>query len=228
MKNIALNLVTPISQLNDLLFTSVNHLHTAMGIDINDPLVNLNQHFEKYSAAISESVSGNLILMLLLLASMLFWLWDVIKKRSKKFLSLYFLCLLVGILFFICIFKFQSWNARLQLPFFILVASFVSINMSDVIKGRKMYLLLLWLMIISAIPFVYFNYNKPVFSYFAMRVLFNKPPSVINPEELEFRVDREGLKNYYSQSASSSFMQLKPGLISTQKKNLFSILQKSD
>jgi hypothetical protein len=227
VKNSAINLITPFSYINEKLYNSVLLLHEVTGVDINDPATNFNKFYEKYSSAVSESTSGNLNITILFIVAVFILLWNKIKKRpTMPLVSAYLISLITGFILFCCIFKFQAWNARLQLPFFILLSAPISMIIVSEFQRRKIFIkFLIVFCFITAFPFVFLNYAKPIISYYSIRKILNKPPSVLNPKEVVILTsDTNRILNYYHKESGSAFLRLDKNLSEEEKEEVFNVL----
>lgn len=225
VKNISINFVSPLTFLNENLYNLVIKIHYIIHHNVNDPAINLNDFFEKYSTALSESTSGNLSTMIMLMLALLIIVKRIFNKKDNLHLIYYMVCLFSGFILFICIIKFQAWNARLQLPFFILAVAPISILLSDFYLKRKIiYYFLIFFCLFTALPFIYLNYAKSIISYTTIRKIFNKPPSVLNAVEFDLlKSANKSLLNYYEFKAGSGFLNWKK-LNSNEKRNAISVL----
>ncbi len=124
IKNVSLNLQTPLNDINAKISKLTGKFHELMGISINDSRMNLNNEkfrIAKFSA--SEDNTGNFIPLLLVLLSICIF-FNLKNNENKALMQNYLLLLTAGFILFCFLFKWQPWGARLQLPFFMLISSF--------------------------------------------------------------------------------------------------------
>ncbi len=226
IKNITINLITPFGFVNEKLYSGIEKLHKIINVDINDQKINLNKYYEKYSTAISESTSGNLNTNLLFIISLFILIIGGLRKKGTyRLITFYLLSAIFGFILFSIIFKFQSWNARLQLPFFVLIAAPISILLSEFyLKRNYVYNAIILCCIVSALPFVYVNYGKPIVSYAGIRKIMNKPPSVLNYSEFNSTLTNTSLSDYYNSENQSLFLHLKNNLSQIEKEKILILL----
>ncbi|MBL0105066.1 MAG: glycosyltransferase family 39 protein [Bacteroidetes bacterium] len=233
-KNIALNFNTYSSSINGLVHSSVLKLHSALNVDVNDRQLNLNHYYEKGSGAISETVTGNTFIAFLGIITLVLFVVKLLARRGFKDENkemFYLLCLSTGFILFCIVFKFQQWNARLQLPFFLLLAPWLAMQIIKFLEKRERIVsILIVCLILSALPCVYLNYGKPLVSYYSLRSYFNRPPQFVNKREIATLLEMNGglteeyLRPYYSGESNSSFLKLDPNLASDGRSIAISLL----
>ena len=233
-KNIALNFNTYSSSINGLVHSSVLKLHSALNVDVNDRKLNLNHYYEKGSGAISETVTGNTFIAFLGIIALVLFVVKLLARRGFKDENkemFYLLCLSTGFILFCIVFKFQQWNARLQLPFFLLLAPWLAVQIIEFLDKRdRIVSIVLVCLILSALPCVYLNYGKPLVSYYSLRSYFNRPPQFVNKREvltllaMSGGLTEEYLHPYYSGENNSSFLKLEPNLSSDSRSIAISLL----
>jgi hypothetical protein len=232
IKNISLNLVTPLNSVNNELHSAVVNIHSALGIDVNDSRWSIHDTFEKYSGAFSEATSGNFLAMcLLFLVVPLLFILLKRKKNQVKRTIVYFIVLITGFIVFCSVFRYQQWNPRLQLPFFLLTAPVISIVFSEVLnKYHFTSRVFAALLILGAMPFIFLNYNKPIISYYQFRNFFGKPPTMIPKNDLKkgISLSNAGLDQnlflFYDSLSPGPFYTLKNDLDANKKKSALEFL----
>jgi len=130
-KNISMHLALPFPLWNKMVENGITIMHQIINVPVDN--ANVNYLNTKYGIwyRIDEDAAGNLIHLLLFIAGVVV-LFKLLKKFANKILLIFYLVALVtGYLLFSLVFKWQPWQSRLDLPFFLLAIPFISIVLSD-------------------------------------------------------------------------------------------------
>jgi len=159
----------------------VNKIHEIMGININDPRTSLDEYRIRYST--HEDFAGNpgqflfwilsILFVLILMIGGLFYahlrpgsairkMLDVFPRPSFLVIS-YTLILITGYFLFAVLFKWQSYNSRLLLPWMITVGPLAG-WVSDAIQPRIVLGLLALLFAIAGLRYLLANPSRPLIS----------------------------------------------------------------
>lgn len=149
VRNIAMQLGLPKARLNKFIDRAVIDFHSLIGKDIKDIKTTHYSMIYKTEFAIHEDLSGNFLLTLLILFSLVIFLF------TDRNLWFYALPIIVGFLSFSAVFKWQPWGTRLLLPWFLVAVPFVAVTIEKLlVKWRYSYQILIFALIFCALPFV--------------------------------------------------------------------------
>jgi len=167
LRNIASNLATPSSQLNDKLVHGVVSLHHLLGLNADDPNTTFpEEHFNYLSNAITheDGAPNPLHLCLAVLTIVLLGVGMLRPFSSSRLCSAvwdYSVTVLLGGMLFCAMLRWQPWITRLQLPFFVLMGPAVATVLAARITRR-------WIiiggvcLILAALPSVLLNHRRPL------------------------------------------------------------------
>jgi len=225
-KNITDNLSLPIDSYNRLLHLNIDKFHRLLGISPDDPRNNFGSF--KYGVTFSiteDGVSSPLHTILFILAG-LFLVFYKNLKNKKEFL-IFYLCIVLGLLFFSLLFKWQPWGNRFFLPL-ILVSSIISGSVIFMILYKTPYLLniLIILLIFYSLPPVYFNNNKTILPNLIsiVRRVTKKPQGTLTKDIISFKIPskyRERIFEYYD--CTEVGYKVKPDLSNIKKAQLYEL-----
>ena len=234
LRSAAIHLATPFGFLNDAITGAVVWVHNhGLGLDVSDPRTTCCDAIFKIPGRqatgstvqffSSESVSGNLVHLLLLLSAVVIFLLFQRKRRvaerepglsespaaffaaSRVYLGV---LLSIAVLFSFLI----VWSpriSRLHLPFFVLASPFVGTVLAHhialdrspfVAKSRLVYGFLMFLLVIQALPCVFFSSARPIAEHPLFRTsLSNAPESSIYevPRSDRYFIRTPNLKKFY-------------------------------
>lgn len=159
IKNFGLQVGLPNDRYNLFIDRLVYKLHEEIHLNLNAHQNTFNYTTYKTQFSIHEDLSGNFILTIIILVSL-------IALFRKKELFFYWICLLGGWVSFNYFLKWQPWGSRLLLPLFMISIPFASYALGKIIKIRKIMYLVIVFLIIFSWPFIagsnkYFG-NLPV------------------------------------------------------------------
>jgi hypothetical protein len=163
-RNLAIHLLTPSETVNGLLLRSLQSLHSAIGIAIDDPGTSWpGRRVEAFwlgVLGIHEDVSGNL------LHSILFMFAVAALACNKNLRSTlpYVLAVLAGFFLYCIMLRWHPWASRLHLPLFLLFSPVAGLVVAGVRKGWCERIVILFLPIL-ALPWVLFNPSRPLVSF---------------------------------------------------------------
>ncbi len=156
VRNVAVQLATPSTQINRAIEEGVQQVHAILGIGANSPLSTWRgSHFQMVFTLHEDSASDPLQLILLAAAILAL----LIGKRSKA--VPYALCVLGGFGLLCIVLKWQPWNSRLELPLFILGLPLLGVAASAYLPRRGFTAAALILGLVS-LPYLLTNSTRPL------------------------------------------------------------------
>ena len=159
-RNIFLHATTPVRVCNSAVYNSLLWLHKTMNYEINNKQTTFsNTTIARVPNTFSyhEDTTQNFFHLILLILSVL--LFILYRFSEKKKLTFYLLAIILGFLLFSVYLKWQPWNSRLHLPFFVLSAPFIAVVI-DRFKTLKNFSLIV--LSIFALPCIYLNQSRPL------------------------------------------------------------------
>lgn len=141
-----------------------NYVNEILNVNvmISNVLRNLALHIATpigFSKA--ENGAGNLLHLLLTLTCIIIFIFrNQLKLKFQKQAGSYILTVCATFCIFCYLVKWQPWNARLHLPFFVLLIPFLGLVLSNLPK--KVIYFIATVLILSALPWVFFNRYRPV------------------------------------------------------------------
>jgi hypothetical protein len=167
LRNIASNLATPSSRLNDRLVHGVVSFHHLLGLSADDPNTTFPETHFKLSNAITSSDVGAPNPLHLCLAALTIVLLGVgmlrplSNSRQSSAVWAYSVAVLLGGMLFCAMLRWQPWITRLQLPLFVLMGPAVAAVLAARIPRR-------WIiiggvcLILAALPSALLNHQRPL------------------------------------------------------------------
>ncbi|NEU78365.1 glycosyltransferase family 39 protein [Nostoc sp. UIC 10630] len=167
LRNIALHIGTPIGLWNGITNRLIQIIHIFIGVDVNDPRITFSKSFFVPGGWSTIGISGNensaenlVHLVLIIICIRIFISRKYIRQESNV---LDYLITTAATFFLFCYFvKWQAWNSRLHLPFFILMSPFLGVVLSK-LKNEKIAIVIVTFLLISSLPWVFCNRYKPIF-----------------------------------------------------------------
>jgi 4-amino-4-deoxy-L-arabinose transferase-like glycosyltransferase len=154
IRNLALHVSTPFRPVNTFFEKAVNKAHRMIGFDINDPRTTWpEEKFDVEPISLQEDYASNPLHLLLI---GIFVPVLVLQQYKKQDTIYYLICLILGFLMFCSYIKWQPWNSRLHLPFFVLWSPLIGLSLSE-IKARWIAYVSLVLLLLGAIPYLLLN-----------------------------------------------------------------------
>ena len=162
IRNIALHLKTPFKSINKGIEKGVISFHDLIKISPTDPRTTFfEMEFRLPEVDYHEDHSGNTFHFLLILAASSFIVFSRSLRKDKKFMT-YLTCVWLGFILLSTCTKWQPWHSRLHTPFFVLLSPIFGIAVFDAVKNKKGAVILSILLIIIALPYLFFNRSKPI------------------------------------------------------------------
>ncbi|WP_373525495.1 ArnT family glycosyltransferase [Nostoc sp.] len=166
LRNIALHIGTPIGLWNGIANKLIQIIHIFIGVDINDPRITFSKTFfvpggwSTIGITGNENGAGNLVHLALIIICMIIF---ISRKyiRQQSYIFAYLITTISTFLIFCYLVKWQAWNSRLHLPFFILMSPFVGVVLSK-LKKQKIAIFIVTFLLVSSLPWVFFNRYRPI------------------------------------------------------------------
>ncbi|MEH1884934.1 ArnT family glycosyltransferase [Nostoc sp.] len=166
LRNIALHIGTPVGLWNGIANRLIQIIHIFIGVDVNDPRITFSKTFfvpggwSTIGISGNENSAGNLVHLVLIIICMTIFMTRK-EIRKQKYLFDYFIAALSTFIIFCYFVKWQAWNSRLHLPFFVLLSPFLGIVLSKLEKQRIAIIIVTFLLI-SSLPWVFLNRFRPI------------------------------------------------------------------
>jgi hypothetical protein len=170
---------TPLGTWNRAIDGIVNALHSVVSLPVDAPGRNYLDTVYRTEFGYTEDTAGNLPHLLLFVVA-----GGYLLTRRRVFpgtLPVFFGCIMAGFVLFSALLRYQPWHARLLLPLTLAACVPVGVVLGKFWSERARRVLLVG-MLLSAVPWVFFNKAKPlvVVENGARRVL--NTPNVLIPE----------------------------------------------
>ncbi|MCC5616463.1 glycosyltransferase family 39 protein [Nostoc sp. CHAB 5836] len=166
LRNIALHIGTPIGLWNGIANRLIQITHIFIGVDVNDPRITFSKTFfvpggwSTIGITGNENSAGNFLhIALITICIIIFLTRKDIRKGSYIFG--YLIASVSTFILFCYLVKWQAWNSRLHLPFFVLISPFLGVVLSK-LKKKKIAIIIVAFMLISSLPWVFFNKYRPM------------------------------------------------------------------
>jgi hypothetical protein len=154
IRNAALHASTSSPALNQYIEKAIYKAHGILGISPNDPRTTWKRaEFHVVGVNFHEDNTGNPFHLALIAVGLLFML-----RKPGTVRLWYGAAWIAAILLFVVYLKWQPWHSRLHLPLFVLFAPLLGCLFS-----RCWTYPLAALLIIAAIPWVFYNQSRPIF-----------------------------------------------------------------
>lgn len=158
IRNIGLHISTPFSQVNSALDSGIYSLHQIIEISPNDLRTTfVGSEFHVGYIYLHEDLTGNLIHLSLILVTLIAYF---LGKREKQEL-VYVISTLAAFVLFSTYLKWQPWNSRLHLPWFVLFSPFIGSILSRT-QNRFMANLVITMLMAATLPWLFLNASKPL------------------------------------------------------------------
>jgi 4-amino-4-deoxy-L-arabinose transferase-like glycosyltransferase len=169
LRNLALHIGTPIGLWNGIANKLIIIIHTFIGLDVDDPRITFSKTFfvpggwSTIGITGNENSAGNLVhLILIILCITVFITQTYFRKQSYIFA--YLITVIFTFFIFCYLVKWQAWNTRLHLPFFVLISPFIGVILSK-IKKDKIAIFIVFFLLCSSLSWVFFNRYRPIISH---------------------------------------------------------------
>ncbi|OYE06751.1 ArnT family glycosyltransferase [Nostoc sp. 'Peltigera membranacea cyanobiont' 232] len=166
LRNIALHIGTPVGLWNGIANRLIQIIHIFIGVDVNDPRITFSKTFfvpggwSTIGISGNENSAGNLVHLVLIITCITIFMTRK-EIRKQRYLFDYFIAALSTFIIFCYFVKWQAWNSRLHLPFFVLLSPFLGIVLSKLEKQRIAIIIVTFLLI-SSLPWVFLNRFRPI------------------------------------------------------------------
>ncbi len=148
VRNIASQIGLPNKKYNGTVDSIVHLIHTKIGLATNDPKVTWVPASYATLFATHEDRAGNYVLVVLFALAVLMAFF----KKSPLFPT--YITLFTGWVLFIILLKWQPWQSRLELPFFIASCPFIALTITQEVKREVWIKLFCVILIALSFPFV--------------------------------------------------------------------------
>jgi hypothetical protein len=168
LRNLALHIGTPIGLGNGIANKLIQILHTFIGLDVNDPRITFSKTFfvpggwSTLGIPGNENSAGNLVHLALIVLCIAIFIFQK-NIRKQNYLYAYLITVISTFLLFCFLLKWQAWNSRLHLPFFVLMSPFLGVVLSK-IKKQKIVFIITIVLLLSSTPWVLSNRYRPIIS----------------------------------------------------------------
>ncbi|MEH1794891.1 ArnT family glycosyltransferase [Nostoc sp.] len=166
LRNIALHIGTPVGLWNGIANRLIQIIHIFIGVDVNDPRITFSKTFfvpggwSTIGISGNENSAGNLVHLVLIITCITIFMTRK-EIRKQRYLFDYFIAALSTFIIFCYFVKWQAWNSRLHLPFFVLLSPLLGIVLSKLEKQRIAIIIVTFLLI-SSLPWVFLNRFRPI------------------------------------------------------------------
>jgi len=170
LRNLALHVGTPIGLFNGIINKIIHIIHNFIGVDINDKRTTFYGEFfvpggwATVGFSGEENSAGNLLHLLLIITCLIILIFHKRLKLRFQGEALAYALFVFGTFLVFCYFiKWQPWNARLHLPFFVLCCPFLGLVLSKLSKKQIVGYIAV-ILILASFPWVFFNRYRPIIS----------------------------------------------------------------
>ncbi|AVH67684.1 hypothetical protein CDG77_08995 [Nostoc sp. 'Peltigera membranacea cyanobiont' 213] len=166
LRNIALHIGTPVGLWNGIANRLIQIIHIFIGVDVNDPRITFSKTFfvpggwSTIGISGNENSAGNLVHLVLIIICMTIFMTRK-EIRKQRYLFDYLIAAISTFIIFCYFVKWQAWNSRLHLPFFVLLSPFLGIVLSK-LKKQKTAIIIVIFLLISSLPWVFLNRFRPI------------------------------------------------------------------
>lgn len=162
LRNSALQLPSPFSELNNFVQESVTRIHEGLNIDVNNPKTTYPEtEFEVGKLVLHEDLSGNFLHALMVVASLLTLPFFLSFRKIPPTLFGYVAAVTAGYFLFCLVLKWQPWHSRLLLPLFVLGAPGVGV-IAKRCWANGLVTLVALLLLTAALPWTFGNVSRPL------------------------------------------------------------------
>ena len=162
VRDIGVNLnATPLVAINVRTLNLVRLVHAWLGVDIADPRTTWGEEIfveEPVGLAFDENFASNPVHLALLLFA-LAAVWPMRRQLSRTSVA-YALVLIVGFVLFSVTLRWQPWNTRLELPYFMLGTPLVGTVVERI--APRLAVVLAGVLLVSMLPWVVYNQARPL------------------------------------------------------------------
>ena len=221
----------PINSWNSAYDKLIANFHHLIGYDLNNMRTTFASYYTIFS--IGEDFSGNFIHFFLLLFCVI-WLSFHVRKRivHQKTVIIYFALLIVGLIAYASIFKWQTFHSRTQLPFFLAASPVIGFVIGQISKKHAWFLnSVALLLLITALPYIYCNSLKPIMpmAYYFKKIFVYVPHTIGDDEKSLNKTQYQAIvkRGLYQESIvnfSAKAYSVTPNLTLAQRREIFDML----
>lgn len=161
VRNGAVHLATPIPAGNELLNKAVLNL---LGDQINNPDSTFGGTEFQVSFSLNEDSSGNLLHFVFLAAAASGLIFR--RKRISKEETAIWISMLLGVILFNLLLKWQPWGTRLQAPLFMLGSVLIGSFIAEIAGKSWLNIIVVGILLIFSLPYLLLNTTRPVLPLF--------------------------------------------------------------
>ena len=193
VRNVALHMGTSNTEVNSDIEMAIKRFFGVLGINVNDPHTTWDWTvFHVPAESRHEALAGNPLHCFLIFVTLFLLFW---RRRTPELRSAFVLAvgLVAAFVLFCVVLRWQPWNTRLHLPFFVLWAAVTGTVLTR-LWTRSTTNALGVLLLLAAVPDVFGNVIRPL--------AFSSGPSVLNQSRLNLYFnDRQNLMDPYVAAA---------------------------
>jgi len=184
LRDVALDGVVPSDRLTAAMQRVVELAHSYLNIDVNDPRTTLSDtpKFQLLGLPpLHEDTVGNpLHLMLVVVFTIaLVALW---RDRKWRVVTIYSICVPIGLLLIALYLKWAPWIARYHLASFMLWSPVVGVMLATLLK-KQVANIVAGVLFVAAVPWVLLNQTRPLLGQY-VRGIIDTNKSIINTERV--------------------------------------------
>ena len=168
IRNFAIHLATPISQINHVISKAV---HILLGNNLNYPPSTFGNSTFKIQYLINEDFAGNLFHAFILPIGLIYF---VIRNKDMESISFHYLIgLSLSMFFYISLIKWQPWASRLHTPLFMLAVPLLVLVIGKMSIKRYIANFMVIILFLYSLPFLFLNSTRPWIPFFEDGSLFH-------------------------------------------------------
>ena len=172
VRNGGAHLATPIQASNQILNSGVRKL---LGSEIDNPASTFNRSSYQIKFYISDDDSGNFLHFLLLSSSILVLPW--LMRKYPGWSKGIYLSIILSILLYSLLLKWQPWGGRLQTPIFLLGSVLITYLIDNYLSQRRGPGVIMTLLFVACIPYLLLNPIRPVMPFWEDDTVFYNSPA---------------------------------------------------
>jgi hypothetical protein len=200
LRGMALHGVVPSDRITGAVQHVVQVAHQYLNIDVNDPRTTLtNTEFQLVglNPLHEDTVSNPLHLILIVVCTIvLVALW---RDRKWRVVTIYSICVPIGLLLIALYLKWAPWIARYHLASFMLWSPVVGLMLATLVTKRTANVIVV-LLLVAAVPWVIFNQSRPLLGELRVRGL-DTDRSIIKRTRISSYFRAPALEKVYSGAA---------------------------